>query len=128
MFWRRPKSEPGAGLSRQEALACVPVKRPGVEESRVGDGLVLLAYPMPISPWVVRTARLLGRAAATHQIKKTELDQLGSAVWGLIDGRRSVGRISKMFAGEHKLLNREAEVAVTRFIRELGRRGIIGLQ
>ena len=76
----------------------------------------------------MRTAKLLGRPAPTHEIKKTELDRLGSAVWRLVDGRRSVGRISRMFAKEHQLLEREAEVAVTQFIRQLGQRGVIGLK
>ncbi|MGB5987296.1 MAG: PqqD family protein [Desulfobacterales bacterium] len=128
MVWRRSKRDSAGALERSEALACIPMKRPEVDETRGAHGLVCLAYPMPVSPWVLRVARMLGRPAGTHQLKKTELDCLGSAVWGLMDGRRSVGQIIKAFAKEHQLLQREAELAVTQFIRELGRRGVIALK
>lgn len=128
MVWRRSQPESAGTLTRADALACVPVKRPEVRETRIGEDRVQLAYPMPVSPWAVRAARLLGRPAGTHQIKKTELDRLGSAVWDLMNGRRSVARIITLFARQHQLLDREAEVAVTQFIRELGRRGVIALQ
>jgi hypothetical protein len=32
------------------------------------------------------------------------------------------------FAETHRLENREAEVSVTQFIRELGKRGLLGLR
>jgi hypothetical protein len=132
MAWYRPesgfRSESRRELSRQEALACVPVKRPQVDVSLGDDGLVRLAYPMPVSSWVLRAARWLGRSNPTHQIKKTDLDRLGSEVWGLMDGRRTVKQIIDAFAATHQLLEQEAEVAVTQFIRQLGQRGVIGLK
>lgn len=60
--------------------------------------------------------------------KKLQLDALGTEVWDLIDGRRSVRKIIQRFAETHRLHPREAEVSVTRFLRELGKRGLIGLQ
>jgi hypothetical protein len=53
---------------------------------------------------------------------------LGTEVWGLIDGNRSVRRIIEIFAETHQLQIREAEVAVSQFIRLLGQRGLIGLR
>jgi hypothetical protein len=49
-------------------------------------------------------------------------------VWNLMDGKRSVRQLVKIFAGTHRLEPREAEVSVTQFIRELGRRGLIGMR
>jgi hypothetical protein len=46
----------------------------------------------------------------------------------MVDGSRSVRQIIQIFAETHRLENREAEVSVTRFIRELGQRGLLGLQ
>jgi hypothetical protein len=45
-----------------------------------------------------------------------------------VDGKRSVRRIVQIFAEDHRLENREAEISVTSFIRELGQRGLIGLK
>jgi hypothetical protein len=53
---------------------------------------------------------------------------LGTAVWDLIDGRLSVERLIKRFAHLYQLQSREAEMSVTQFLRELGRRGIIGMR
>jgi hypothetical protein len=61
------------------------------------------------------------------QTKTLELDKLGSSVWDLLDGKRSIRQLIQIFAETHQLQFREAEVAVTQFIRELGRRGLIGL-
>ncbi len=46
----------------------------------------------------------------------------------MLDGRRSLGRIAAAFAEAHQLEPREAEIAVTQFIRDLGRRGLVGLR
>jgi hypothetical protein len=45
-----------------------------------------------------------------------------------VDGKCSVRRIIKIFAETHRLDKKEAEVSVTQFIRELGRRGLLGLR
>jgi hypothetical protein len=49
-------------------------------------------------------------------------------VWDLLDGVRSVRRIIEIFAASHQLPQREVEIAVTQFLRQLGRRGIIGFR
>jgi len=52
---------------------------------------------------------------------------VGTSVWDLVDGKRSVRMIIQIFAKAHRLENREAEVSVTSFIRQLGQRGLLGL-
>ena len=72
--------------------------------------------------------RRIGGAQGRPVERKLELDALGTQVWDLVNGRRSVRRLVREFAAAHKLPSREAEVAVTQFLRELGRRGLIGLK
>ena len=62
------------------------------------------------------------------QTKKLQLDKLGSEVWGLIDGHHTVHQIVRLFAQSHRLQLREAEISVSQYIRELGKRGLIGLR
>jgi hypothetical protein len=57
-----------------------------------------------------------------------QLDALGTAVWELLDGRRSVQQIIERFADTYSLHAKEAEVSVSQFLRELGRRELIGLR
>jgi hypothetical protein len=46
----------------------------------------------------------------------------------MLDGRTPVWKIAAEFAREHQLEPTEAEVAVSQFVRELGRRGLLGLR
>jgi hypothetical protein len=99
-----------------------------ISEQRLENGEVLIRYPVAVRPWMARLMQRLGRPADAGGLRKLQLDSLGTAVWDLIDGKRSVKEIIETFAGAYRLQAREAEVSVTRFVRELGRRGVIGLR
>ncbi len=122
------KSKPKPRLSRTAALECCPAKSIDVTELRLDSGDVILEYPLTVRPWLASLARRLGGPSDTSQTKKLQLDAMGTAVWDLVDGRRSVRRIIQIFAKQHRLDNKEAEVSVTSFIRELGKRGLVGLK
>jgi hypothetical protein len=115
-------------LSRREALACIPVKNRNVREQCLENGDVVVVYPMMVRPWMESLARWLGADATPPRTAKLQLDRLGSAVWAMLDGQTSLQRIAAVFSETHRLERKEAEVAVTQFIRELGRRGLIGLR
>lgn len=115
-------------MSRSAALKCRPAKSLHITESRLETGEVFLEYPLSVRPWIAAVAKRLGKSRDVVQIKKLQLDTMGTAVWDLVDGHRSVRRIVKIFAETHRLDNKEAEVSVTSFIRELGQRGLLGLQ
>ena len=114
-------------LTRDEALACVPVKSAVVAESRTGDGMIRLRYPLVVKPWIAELARRFGGRPDATPSRQLELDELGSLTWDLIDGDRSVKGIVRHFIQQTRVHPKEAEVAVTRFLRELGRRGIVGM-
>jgi len=124
------RKKPVAGyLSRAKALAYKPVKSRHISETRLETGEVVLEYPLTVRPLIAAVAKRLGRSQdLVQQTKKLQLDALGTSVWDLVDGSRSVRQIIQIFAETHRLENREAEVSVTRFIRELGQRGLLGLQ
>ena len=112
---------------RSEALECIPIKNDKVEESRLDNGELLLIYPITIRPWLAGFFRRLGGKSERTIDKKLQLDALGTEVWELMDGHTPVYGIIKRFASIHQLPRREAEVAITRFLRDLGKRGLIGL-
>lgn len=122
------KKSKGRELTRAEALKSVPIKSAQVDEARLDNGEVLLTYPVKIKPWFARLVRTPGGPSERILTKKLQLDPLGTAVWDRIDGRRSVQRVIQGFAGEHNLHRTEAEVAVTQFLRDLGKRDLIGLK
>jgi len=123
------KKQAAVKLTRTQAMACIPVKGGHVQESRLESGEILLAYPDYKQPWFNRIIRRLGRPDDSKvRIKKLQLDTLGTSVWELIDGRRSVRQLIELFADTYRLHPKEAEVSVSQFLRELGRRELIGLR
>lgn len=127
-LFRRNKVEPVPTASREEALAAIPSKNREVAEEATGDGYVRVVYQVTYKPWFGNLASRLGKWDHRPMTKKLELDELGTAVWKRIDGKRSVRDIAKDFAREYGVLEREAELSVTAFIKQLGRRGILGLR
>ena len=115
-------------ISRAEALKSKPIKNSDVQEVHLETGDVLLTYPIRVRPWATALIHRFGGSPNQVRKKKLQLDALGTAVWGLIDGERSVKQVIKRFSEQHQLHRREAEVAVTQFLRELGKRGLIGLK
>ena len=121
------KKSGASHLSRTEALEYTPVKSRQISEIRLESGEVVIEYPLIMRPLIAAVARRLGGLQNRKQTKKLQLDAMGTSVWDLVDGKRSVRQLIQIFAETHQLQFREAEVAVTQFIRELGRRGLIGL-
>ena len=125
MFFKRKK--PALQLSREEALNCIPVVGNAVRVSQTSTGLIRLGYPLMVKPWIADLARRFSGNAYQPPARQLELDELGTLTWDLINGQHSVKDIIQQFANQTKVHPKEAEAAVTRFLRELGRRGIIGM-
>jgi hypothetical protein len=124
MFGRSPEAN---RLPRSEAMACRPVRNPEVNEETADGDRLRLCYPLRSRPWAARMARWFG-AEDSVVIKRLELDAMGTAVWRRIDGETPVRAIAKELAETYRLHPREAEVATAQFLRDLGRRGLIGLK
>ncbi len=113
-------------LDRRAALACVPLVAPGLSWRQDLRGEVLIEYPLMVKPFFhALLARFHPQAPET---KKLQLDGLGSQVWLMIDGQSQVKEIITAFAEANDLTPAEAEQAVTLFLRNLGRRGLIVLR
>jgi hypothetical protein len=125
LFRKRKKD---VRVGRAEALKFIPVKNIQITEEQLDSGEILIHYPVTLRPWIAGIVKRFSGPNAELQSKPLQLDQLGTEVWGLIDGSRSVRRIIEIFAKTHQLQIREAEVAVSQFIRMLGQRGLIGLR
>jgi len=74
-------------------------------------------YMVPPITWVLPLSKT----------RSVELDRLGTTVLALCDGRSNVEKIIEIFAADHKLSFREAQLPVTQFLRQLTRRGIVVL-
>lgn len=124
----KPKQIKSPGMTREQALGCTPVKSVHVSEQRLGEGEVVISYPMAVKPGISRLLERFGGRPEKVRVKKLQLDELGTAVWDMLDGRSTVREIVGEFAAAHRLEPKEAEVSVTHFLRMLGQRGLIGLR
>ena len=114
--------------NRAEALDRIAVKNIQITEVRLETGEVVISYPVTMRPFFAGLVKRFGGPEVQIQMKKLQLDELGTSVWDMIDGKFSVRQLVERFGKTHQLEAREAEVSVTQFIRELGRRGLIGLR
>ncbi|WP_421901690.1 PqqD family protein [Maridesulfovibrio sp.] len=113
-------------MTRGEAMACKPLKNRDITETRMDNGLVMLSYPLRLKPLFADVAKRFGMWKDENPpIKKLELDEMGTLVWDMIDGRNSVRKIAAGFAKRYQVLPREAEVATASFLRDLGKRGLV---
>ncbi|NDV27299.1 PqqD family protein [Desulfovibrio sp. JC010] len=113
-------------MTRGEAMACKPVKNRDITETRMDNGLIMLSYPLRLKPLFADVAKRFGMwKDGSPPIKRLELDEMGTLVWDMIDGKNSVRKIAAKFAEKYQVLPREAEVAAASFLRDLGKRGLI---
>ena len=122
------KKSKAPSISRAEALDRIPVKNTQITEARLETGEVIISYPVTMRPFFAGLVKRFGVPEVQIQMKKLQLDELGTSVWGMINGKLSVRQLVERFAATHRLEAREAQVSVAQFIRELGGRGLIGMR
>jgi len=120
LFRRKSKKAP---LPREQSLAARPVLNPLVKLERDEQDNVILQVPRRDSAMT----RFMARFYRMPGYKRVALDELGSFVIELCDGRNTAGDIIDKFAKRFKLNRREAELSMVEFMRSLARRSIIGL-
>jgi hypothetical protein len=87
VFKKKPK---GPSISRAEALDRIPVKNRQISENQLETGEIVISYPVTMRPFFAGLAKRFGGQEVQTQMKKLELDELGTSVWNLMDGNRSV--------------------------------------
>ena len=106
-------------------------------------GELLALRPVPLAPWEERDGRvllrrprpegrgvrgLLERAAAALSSPTILLDVRGSAVWRLLDGRRTGAEVAAALREAEGGELEAAEARVALFLHQLYRHGMIGLE
>ena len=124
--FKKKKSSPP--LTKKAALKYRPIKSPEIKEKRLKSGEVMLTYYISVRPWMTKLAYRFGQKKVQNFEKKIQLDELGTTVWDMIDGNRSVQQIIEEFSAKYRVHLKEAEVAVTSFVKTLGKRELIGLR
>ena len=116
--------------SRAEVLASRPVRNPAIQWAREVRGggdkpaLVLLRVPRRSD----RMGNLVARWFKLPDHKKIELDEIGSDVWEMCDGRATVEGLTRAICASYRLNRRQGETSVTAYLRMLAQRRLIGVR
>jgi hypothetical protein len=84
-----------------------------------------------VSVWVEQTRRLLPPLSwivPFHKEQATRLDRIGTRVWSLCDGRRTVEEVVDAVAAQYRLTFHESRVAVTGYLKTLIQRGVLAVE
>lgn len=122
------KKRPEIQINREEALNCIPEITPAIQWKRLENGDVQIEYPLVIKPMLQAIFKRFNQGKPEELKKKLQLDGHGSRVFTYINGDKTVREIIEEFARATTITRREAELSVTTFLRELGKRGIIILR
>ena len=111
-------------LTRKESLDAVAVANENVGLTRSEQGIVTLHVPYRPPPVIARITRLLG-GTADGGGSDIELDEIGSFCWDFFDGQTTVRDIIGRLSEQYKINRKEAEVALTSFVRTLAAKGLV---
>lgn len=111
-------------LSRKQSMASMPIRNPMLKVETDDDGIVHLSIPRKDAWWV----KLLSRVFYVPKRRKLALDELGSCVWELCDGETTVRSLIDKFCKKYKLNRKEAEVSMVTYLKQLAKKGLIGIQ
>ena len=109
-------------ISREAMLGSKPVRNELVHWERNDSGEVLITLTRQTG-WKIN---LLAKIFYVPKKRKIALDEIGSAVWEMCDGKHTVDRMIRRLADKHQLNRREAEVALTTYLRQLGKKRLVG--
>ena len=86
---------------------------------RGGVRLTIELRPRGVQKWLLRVPE-----GTTRRI---ELDAIGIEVFDMCDGKTAIRQITRRFAKQYKVDPQEAEIAVTTFIRQMMRKGLVSM-
>lgn len=116
-------------ITREQTLAAKPLRHPRIEwarEERKADNVsvALLQIPRLRNKW----ADFVARWMQVPDFKRIELDEIGSDVWEMCDGKTNVEGIAKAIGAAYRLNKRQSEVSVTAYLKMLAERRLIAVK
>ncbi len=121
----RGKKPTGPVMPKEDFLKLVPIRNPTIKWEKYPTGEVSIDVPLGKS----RRKGVVGKLfmPQTPRKKRVVFDRIGSYVWEQCDGKNTVEDLVGLLCEKHRLTRREAEVPLMIHLRNLGKRGFIGL-
>ena len=115
-FRKQPK------IGREAMFKSKPVRNDKLtwEENEQGEAVVTLERG---DSWKVRA---LSKIFWIPNQKTLVLDEIGTQVWTMCDGRTTVEAMIRRLSEVHKLNVKEAEISLLAYLKQLGQKGLVG--
>jgi len=110
-------------ITREQMLGSKPIRNQAVIWEKDEDGEILIRIPREEYGWKIK---LLSKFFYIPKERKISLDEVGSQVWEMCDGETSVKDIIDTLRKKYKLNRKEAEISLITYLRELGKKGLVG--
>ena len=109
-------------FTKRDLLAARPIRNPMIEWEKSEEGSIILYVKQKPS----KVEKLIAGRSTRKRIKRIVLDEVGSFVWELCDGKHTVQDIIKALAEKYKLRRIEAERSLIEFLKMLSQRMLVG--
>ncbi|MEM0023322.1 MAG: PqqD family protein [Thermofilaceae archaeon] len=119
---KREKQSKPPPIPPEVILASRPLKNPAIAWEKTEKGEVVIRIPLETSQ-----SGLFSGFVKEPREKKILLDPIGSYVWELIDGEKTINEIAELVAQRFKFHRREAQMSLLAYIQILAERGLITL-
>jgi len=108
-------------LSKEQAMAAFPLRNEGLQAAVADNGELSVTIPRR-KDWL---GKVLSIVFVVPKQRHVVLDAVGADVWGMCDGQHTVSDVIGGIAEKYRLNRKEAEVSVTTYMRQLGKRGLL---
>jgi len=109
-------------VTPEQILGSRPVRNEGVSaEETEGGGLRIVAQRR--DAWWIRP---LNAVLPIPRERRIELDGVGKQVWEMCDGEHTLRDMIEVFQERHKLTRMEAEWSLRNYLKDLGKRNLVG--
>ena len=115
-FKKQPK------IGREAMFKSKPVRNDQLTWETNEEGEVTVTLQRGES-WKVRA---LSKLFWIPNQKTLVLDEIGSQVWNMCDGRTNVEAMIRKLSGIHKLNVKESETSLLAYLKKLGQKGLVG--
>ena len=109
-------------IGREAMFKSKPVRNDRLEWEKSEDDEVAVTLTRA-DTWKVR---LLTKLFWVPKQRTLVLDQIGSQVWDMCDGRTNVEAMIRRLSEAHKLNLKEAEISLLAYLKKLGQKRLVG--
>jgi hypothetical protein len=110
-------------VDRENAMQAIPLRNTVIKwEMDDNKNEVSLVVPQKDKLWV----KIASKIFMIPKKRVVVLDEVGSFVWTLCDGKNSIEHIVRRISNKYNLTRKEAEVSLLTYMRQLGKRGFVG--